>query len=108
MYKLENLLGIKTTNYNRMNYNGTHECNAKTIMIGIHINAADDQRNNKYSDIKWIPKGNGVWYATQVYTGFTRSEGFQITIRNNTLQINYLDELQSGVALVAIYEIFLN
>ena len=108
MYKLENLLGFKTTNFNISNFNGSHKCNSKTFLIGIHVNAISTQGNTKFSDIKWIPNSNGEWYATQIFSNFVNSEGFKITNKNGELELSSIDANNSGVNLIAIYEIFLN
>ena len=108
MSKLENLLGFKTTNFNISNFDGSHKCNPKTFLIGIHVNSISTQGNTKFSDIKWIPNSNGEWYATQIFNNFVNSEGFKITNKNGELKLNYIDANSSGVRLIAIYEIFLN
>ena len=106
--KLENLLGFKTTNFNISNFNGSHKCNSKTFLIGIHVNSISTQGNTKFSDIKWIPNSNGEWYATQIFSNFVNSEGFKITNKNGELKLSSIDANNSGVNLIAIYEIFLN
>ena len=106
--KVENLLGFKTTNFNISNFDGSHKCNSKTFLIGIHVNSISNQRNTKFSDIKWIPNSNGEWYATQIFNNFVNSEGFKITNKNGELKLNFIDANNSGVRLIAIYEIFLN
>ena len=106
--KVENLLGFKTTNFNARNFNGSHKCNSKTFLIGIHMNAISNQGNTKFSDIKWIPNLNGEWYTTQIFDNFVNSEGFKISNKNGELKISYIDVSNSGVNLIAIYEIFLN
>lgn len=106
--KVENLLGFKTTNFNARNFNGSHKCNSKTFLIGIHMNAISNQGNTKFSDIKWIPNSNGEWYTTQIFDNFVNSEGFKISNKNGELKISYIDVSNSGVNLIAIYEIFLN
>lgn len=106
--KVENLLGFKTTNFNARNFNGSHKCNSKTFLIGIHMNAISNQGNTKFSDIKWIPNLNGEWYTTQIFDNFVNSEGFKISNKNGELKISYIDASNSGVNLIAIYEIFLN
>lgn len=106
--KVENLLGFKTTNFNARNFNGSHKCNSKTFLIGIHMNAISNQGNTKFSDIKWIPNSNGEWYTTQIFDNFVNSEGFKISNKNGELKISYIDASNSGVNLIAIYEIFLN
>ena len=106
--KLENLLGFKTTNFNISNFDGSHKCNSKTFLIGIHVNSISNQGNTKFSDIKWIPNSNGEWYATQIFNNFVNSEGFKITNKNGELKLNFIDANNSGVRLIAIYEIFLN
>lgn len=106
--KVENLLGFKTTNFNISNFDGSHKCNSKTFLIGIHLNSISNQGNTKFSDIKWIPNSNGEWYATQIFNNFVNSEGFKITNKNGELKLNFIDASNSGVRLIAIYEIFLN
>ena len=108
MSKLEILLGFKTTNFNILNFNGSHKCNSKTFLIGIHVNSISNQGNTKFSDIKWIPNSNGEWYATQIFSNFVNSEGFKITNKNGELKLSSIDANNSGVNLIAIYEIFLN
>ena len=106
--KVENLLGFKTTNFNARNFNGSYKCNSKSFLIGIHMNAISNQGNTKFSDIKWIPNLNGEWYVTQIFNNFANSEGFKISNKNGELKISYIDASNSGVNLIAIYEIFLN
>ena len=106
--KVENLLGFKTTNFNARNFNGSYKCNSKTFLIGIHMNALSNQGNTKFSDIKWIPNLNGEWYTTQIFNNFANSEGFKVSNKNGELKISYIDVSNSGVNLIAIYEIFLN
>ena len=106
--KVENLLGFKTTNFNARNFNGSHKCNSKTFLIGIHMNAISNQGNTEFSDIKWIPNSNGEWYTTQIFNNFVNSEGFKVSNKNGELKISYIDASNSGVNLIAIYEIFLN
>ena len=72
------------------------------------MNAISNQGNTKFSDIKWIPNLNGEWYTTQIFDNFVNSEGFKISNKNGELKISYIDASNSGVNLIAIYEIFLN
>lgn len=106
--RIDNLINIKKININKANYIGNHQLHPKTFLIGVHINADAQLGNGKLSNIKWFPRINGDWYASQIFSNFTNSEGFKIDINENNISINYFDVAGSGVRLIALYELYIN
>lgn len=106
--RIDNLINIKKINIDKVNYIGNHQLHPKTFLIGVHINADAQLGNGKLSSIKWFPRINGDWYASQIFSNFTNSEGFKININENNVNITYFDVANSGTRLIALYELYIN
>jgi hypothetical protein len=106
--RIDNLINIKKINIDKANYIGNHQLHPKTFLIGVHINADAQLGNGKLSSIKWFPRINGDWYASQIFSNFTNSEGFKININENNVNITYFDVANSGTRLIALYELYIN
>ena len=102
---LENLINFKAKVINTRNYSGKYTFDAKTFLIGVHINVYENSNNTSTSSIKWIPKQNGTWYAVEGYADY-KTEGFEFLITGNSASIKYVGN--DAAQLVAIYELKIN